>query len=56
MVKSHNVLMEIQNSSGIEMKYKTVWYDSGRVANEFSWPSTIGGNDYTEKILSYEED
>ena len=54
-MKIHCVLLKIQNSSGIEMTYKSDWYHRGRLADGFEWPGTIGGNDHTE-VLNYERD
>ena len=37
------------------MTYKSDWYDSGRLADDFSWPKSIPNEDH-ETILSYEKD
>ena len=55
MIKTFNVLLKIDNSSGVEMRYKTDWYYCGRLATGFSWPRTIGGNDHAE-VLNCERD
>ena len=55
MVKHHNCLVNIQNNTTSPMTYQLEWYDSGRVADGFSWPSTIAPGEHVE-ILSYEKD
>ena len=55
MPKIHSCLVKIQNNSGMGMHFMRDWYDSGRVADGYSWPRTI--NDGTrEDILNYERD
>ena len=55
MVKIHNNLVKIHNTSGVTMTYQSQWYDSGRVADGFSWPDKINnGSDAT--VLNYERD
>ena len=55
MVKDHNVKLEINNKSGFNMTYKADWYDSGRLADDYSWPKSISNGDHAT-ILSYEKD
>lgn len=55
MVKDHNVKLEIRNNSGFDMTYKGDWYDSGRLADTYSWPKSIPSGDHAT-ILSYESD
>ena len=55
MVKVHNVLVKISNKSGFDMTYKDDLYDSGRVANGYSWPKSIPNGDHQD-VLSYEKD
>ena len=37
------------------MSYMEEWYNSGRLADGFSWPKTINAGDH-QKVLSYERD
>ncbi len=54
MVKAHNVKLNITNHTAYVMTGKTNWFDSGRVADNWSWPQTISnGEDKT--ILCYEK-
>lgn len=55
MVKLHNCLVEITNKTQFPMTYVLDWYDSGRVADGFTWPPTINANDH-QTVLSYERD
>lgn len=56
MVKSHNCLLKITNGpNSSDMTYVTDWYDSGRVADGFTWDETIKpGNE--KDVLNYERD
>ena len=55
MVKIHNIRLKITNTSGFRMTYRGDWYDSGRLADSYSWPASIpNGGDCD--ILSYERD
>lgn len=54
-VKDHNILVKITNNSSIPMKYLREWYDSGRVADGFSWPAVID-RDHPAQVLNYERD
>ena len=55
MVKDHNVLVKIANHSGYEMEYVGDWYDSGRVADGFSWRNIRPEDDHSV-VLNYEKD
>lgn len=55
MVKIHNCLVEITNKTNFPMLYVSDWYDSGRVADGYSWPKTINAGDH-QKVLNYERD
>ena len=55
MVKTHNVLVKIYNNSGVVMTYNAKWYDSGRVADGFSWPKSISNGNHAT-VLNYERD
>ena len=55
MVKVHNIKLVINNNSGFNMTYKGDWYDSGRLADDYSWPKSISNGDHAT-ILSYEKD
>lgn len=56
MVKEHNCLLKIYNSqNSSDMTYVEDWYDSGRLADGFSWPKTIKPGQ-ASSILSYERD
>lgn len=55
MVKSYNCLVKIHNGTKSDMTYVEAWYNSGRVADGFSWPEIIkAGQEIT--ILNYEKD
>ena len=54
MVKTHNCLIEIDNKSGMEMEFRTDWFDSGRLADDYEWPNIQGK--HQGKILCYERD
>ena len=56
MVKEHNCLVKIYNGpNSRDMTFVRDWYDSGRVADGFSWPNTINPGQETI-VLSYERD
>ena len=55
MVKLHNCLVEITNETQFPMTYVLDWYDSGRLADGFTWPPAINANDH-QTVLSYERD
>ncbi len=55
MVKDHNIKLTITNRSDHVMTYKKDWFDSGRVADDWSWPQTISEGE--DKVtLYYEKD
>ena len=55
MVKQHNVRLNVENDSGITMQYSSDWFDSGRVADGYTWPSTVGSGEKLD-VLCYEKD
>nr|XP_012567076.1 uncharacterized protein LOC100199298 isoform X3 [Hydra vulgaris] len=55
MVKQHNIKLTIKNSTPFAMTFISNWFDSGRVADQFSWPKEILSNE-TQTILCYERD
>ena len=55
MVKTHNCIVKINNGTKSDFTYGTDWYDSGRLADSFSWPKTIKPGQQTN-VLSYEKD
>ena len=55
MVKIHNVRMIIENQSGFSMQYSSDWFDSGRLADTYSWPETVADGGKLD-ILCYEKD
>ena len=55
MVKSHNIKLTITNHSGFAMKFDSDWFDSGQLANDYSWPDEIRDGDH-QTILLYERD
>ena len=55
MVKEHIVRLTVKNKSGFTMNFKRSWYDSGRLANSYSWPKTVEDGDQMD-IMSYERD
>lgn len=55
MPKSHVVKLMITNKTPFLMKYKSDWFDSGRIADGWSWPEEILPGD-TEIIECYEKD
>ena len=56
MVKTHNCLVRISNGpNSRDMTHVTDWYDSGRVADSFSWPQTITPGQESV-VLNYEKD
>jgi hypothetical protein len=55
MVKLHNVHLVIQNDSGVEMHSPSTWFDSGRLADSYEWPSNIP-NGHNLDVLLYEKD
>ena len=55
MVKLHNCHVKIHNNTKSKMTYVRDWYDSGRLADSFSWPQIIE-SDHTGDTLNYERD
>lgn len=55
MVKEHNCRVEIFNNSKSKMTYVRDWYDSGRLADSYSWQQIIEPGDKAD-ILNYERD
>ncbi len=55
MVKNHNIKLTINNESRFEMTYVGDWFDSGRLADTYSWPQTIPKGD-KPVTLCYEKD
>lgn len=55
MPKSHVVKLTINNATDHVMQYKNDWFDSGRVADGWSWPETISPGS-TAIIECYEKD
>lgn len=55
MPKSHVIKITITNQTQLPMKFTQEWFDTGRVADGWSWPDTIqpGGK---EIIECYERD
>lgn len=54
MVKKHNCRVKIFNNSKYKMKYERDWYDSGRLADSYSWPKIIEPGREAD-ILNYEK-
>ena len=55
MVKEHNVHLIIENHSGVTMQYPSDWFDSGRLADGYHWPSSVP-NGAKLDVLCYERD
>ena len=55
MVKNYNVLVKFTNNSGFDLIHIGDWYDSGRVADGFSWPAIVTDGDHCQ-VLNYERD
>ena len=55
MVKTHNVKLDVKNLTSYDMAYADEWFDTGRVADGFSWPEVISFNK-PGVILCYESD
>ena len=56
MVKSHNCLVKISNGpNSNDMTYVRDFYDHGRVADGFQWPTTIKPGQESD-VLNYEVD
>lgn len=55
MGKSNIIDLTITNNSGYDMQYDKDWFDSGRLANGYSWPQIIKSGE-TVFIRCYERD
>ena len=56
MVKTHNCLVKISNGpTSSDMTYVEDWYEHGRLAEGFQWPTTIKPGQESD-VLSYELD
>ena len=55
MVKQHNVHLVIENHSGITMQSPSAWFDSGRLADGYQWPSSVPNGQKLD-VLCYERD
>jgi len=55
MAKTHVVLLTITNKSGHDLNFEGDWFDSGRVADGYSWPKVITNGDH-QTIECYERD
>ena len=55
MVKIHNVRLIVENESGITMQFASDWFDSGRLADTFTWPKTVENAGKLD-VLCYEKD
>lgn len=54
MPKSHTVKLKIVNNTGFKMKPSGDWFDSGRLADDYSWPE-VSDKDH-ETVVCYERD
>ena len=54
-MKTHNCLLKITNKSTFDMNFSSDWFDSGRVADGFDWPSVMRTGNFSQ-ILCYERD
>ena len=55
MAKSHVIKLTITNQSGFDLTFVKDWFDSGRLADNESWPKTIKDGDH-QTITCYEKD
>ena len=55
MVKEHVIRLIISNKSGLDITYSDDWYDSGRLADSYSWPKSIPNGENSD-VMSYEKD
>ena len=55
MVKQNNVHLIIENNSGVTMMSPTAWFEWGRIADSFEWPSTVPHGQKLD-VLCYERD
>lgn len=56
MAKSHVIILSITNNTGFELLNPSSWFDSGRLADGWSWPTSIPGNGAETKVECYERD
>ncbi len=56
MPKSHVVSLTIRNNTALPLSYVADWFDSGRLADGASWPSSIAPGDHVDNIQCYEKD
>ena len=55
MVKQHTIKLNIRNDTPFPMSYFSFWFDSGRVADNFSFPKLINKSEFYTVVL-YERD
>ena len=55
MVKQHSVHLMTENHSGIPMQSPSAWFDSGRLADGYHWPSSVQDRAKLD-VLCYERD
>ncbi|XP_057308797.1 uncharacterized protein LOC130647085 [Hydractinia symbiolongicarpus] len=55
MVKQHNIKLNIQNNTSFTMTYHSDYFESGRLADSFSWPKVINTSGQ-DTVLCYERD
>lgn len=55
MVKQHSVHLMIENHSGVTMHHPSIWFDSGRLADGYEWPSSVPDGAKLD-VLCYERD
>ena len=55
MVKIHNNKLVIANNTMVPLTFLKEWFDSGRVADGFKWPSVISPG-AKETVLCYESE
>ena len=55
MVKIHNNKLIITNGTRVPLKFLKEWFDSGRIADGFKWPSEISPG-AKETVLCYESE
>ena len=53
MVKQHTIKLVITNKTPFIMMFHSFWFDSGRVADHFSWPKIINKGE-VHTIVCYE--
>ena len=55
MVKEHNIRLVIENYSEVDMHFKSDWFDSGRLADSYNWPTKVAHGGKLD-VLCYERD